>query len=134
MFFRALKVNSPEYLRELFTVYAPSRALRSANKNQLIVPKTRLKTYGDRALSSAGAREWNALPIYIRQIDDLHTFKGVLKHIVLGSASCDQFLLLLFISAKLVLWTIPINTFVLINFILISYYNKFYNIYLFIIK
>jgi hypothetical protein len=77
--FRALKGNSPEYLRELFTVYAPSRALRSANKGQLIVPKTRLKTYGDRALSSAGPREWNALPIYIRQIDDLLTFKAELK-------------------------------------------------------
>jgi len=77
--FRALKDNSPEYLRELFTVYAPSRALRSANKGQLIVPKTRLKTYGDRAISSAGPREWNALPIYIRQIDDLLTFKAELK-------------------------------------------------------
>lgn len=77
--FRALNGSAPEYLSELLTVYTPSRALRSANSYRLIVPKTRLKTYGDRAFFSAGPREWNVLPLYIRKADDLHTFKIELK-------------------------------------------------------
>lgn len=77
--FRALDGTAPDYLCELLSVYTPSRNLRSADCNLLNVIKTRLKTYGDRAFSSAGPREWNALPIHIRQANSLQNFKSQLK-------------------------------------------------------
>ncbi|XP_068671160.1 uncharacterized protein [Montipora foliosa] len=45
--FKSLNNLAPEYISELLNQYNPPRALRSANKNLLIVPKTLNKTYGD---------------------------------------------------------------------------------------
>ena len=49
--FKIVNGLSPEYLADLIHVHRPIRALRSANKLYLDVPKCRLKTKGDRAFA-----------------------------------------------------------------------------------
>ena len=59
--------------------YKPSRGLRSDDQRLLIVPRTSLKFYGDRALSVAGPKLWNALPRELRFCESLDSFKSKLK-------------------------------------------------------
>jgi len=47
--FKALNGLAPAYITDLLKLHAPSRSLRSANQSLLVVPKTRLKSRGDRA-------------------------------------------------------------------------------------
>ena len=70
---------APAYLVELLTPYAPTRSLRSSDKNLLEVPKTRLKTYGDRSFQVAGPILWNSLPLRLRQPMTVDAFKKELK-------------------------------------------------------
>ena len=44
----------------------------------LAVPKSRLKTYGDRAFSVAAPKLWNELPLDLRILDTINLFK---KHL-----------------------------------------------------
>ena len=59
--------------------YETSRTLRSTSKAKLDKPKTKLKTYGDRAFTYAAPELWNKLPDKLRHIDKLSTFKKHLK-------------------------------------------------------
>ena len=70
---------APKYLCELVTKYEPTSSLRSADQLMLIVPKTRLITFGDRAFVAAAPKEWNKLPLNIRSIDSVSSFKSQLK-------------------------------------------------------
>ena len=79
MTFKALKGLAPRYLRDLLHYYEPTRPLCSEGKNLLLVPKTRLKTFGDRAFSVQAPRLWNKLPIEIRTAPSLDVFKKMLK-------------------------------------------------------
>ncbi|PIK51663.1 putative RNA-directed DNA polymerase from mobile element jockey-like [Apostichopus japonicus] len=53
--------------------------LRSSNTLTLTVPRTKMKTYGDRAFPSAGPKLWNGLPISVRSSPTLSQFKSCLK-------------------------------------------------------
>ena len=68
-----------EYLAELLTVYQPTRTLRSADRQMLTVPKTRLKTYGDRAFAKSAPTLWNRLPENVKSATSVCTFKSALK-------------------------------------------------------
>ncbi len=58
MAFKALHGISPKYIADLLIPYQNAINLRSANQMILHVPKTRLKSKGDRAFSVAA-------PVYI---------------------------------------------------------------------
>ena len=77
--FKALNGLAPQYLSELLHCHAPTRALRSANQLLLVVPKTRLKTKGDRAFGVAAPRLWNSLPWHIHSAESIEVFKSYLK-------------------------------------------------------
>ena len=77
--FKALNGMAPLYLCELLEMYSPARSLRSKSQNLLVVPKTVMRTYGDRAFMCAGPRLWNTLPEYMRSISDVNVFKSKLK-------------------------------------------------------
>ena len=53
--------------------------LRSSSQNFLAVPRTRLKTYGDRAFSAAAPRLWNQLPPELRSVTSVDQFRMQLK-------------------------------------------------------
>ena len=66
--YEALKGFAPLYLIELLQVRTPGRyALRTNNQLLLEVPRTRCKTFGDRAFTSTAPRIWNDLPIAVRE-------------------------------------------------------------------
>ena len=77
--YKCLNGEAPEYLAELLTLYQPTRTLRSADRQMLTVPKTRLKTYGDRAFAKSAPMLWNALPIDVKSASSLSAFKSALK-------------------------------------------------------
>lgn len=51
--------------------------------SNLSVPKTKRKTFGDRAFFKFGPVLWNSLPDNIRQLTNTQTFKKNLKHFYL---------------------------------------------------
>jgi hypothetical protein len=70
---------APDYLCNLVVKKTYPRPLRSEKLDLLKVPKTRLKTYGDRAFQYAAAVEWNKLPLEIRESPSVTCFKSNLK-------------------------------------------------------
>ena len=79
MCFKALKTNFPSYITDLLVPYHPTRSLRSSNSNLLSTPRVQLKKYGERAFTFSGPSIWNSLPIELRLITNLNTFKRHLK-------------------------------------------------------
>ena len=77
--FKILSGVAPQYLAKLLQVHNPVRALRSSNELQLEVPRSRLKTKGERAFSVAAPKLWNSLPLHIRHAVSLESFKSSLK-------------------------------------------------------
>jgi hypothetical protein len=64
--YKCLHDLAPTYLQELLHPYEPTRSLRSSTQCLLQVPKTHLKTYGDRAFEMAAPTVWNSLSLNIR--------------------------------------------------------------------
>ena len=71
--------SSPEYLKELISVYVPQRTLRSSQKNLLVEPQCHLKTYGERSFSFAAPDVWNKLPEDVKSSNSIAIFKKRLK-------------------------------------------------------
>ena len=66
--FKALKGMAPLILsRMLQPKPTSSYFLRNNNENLLIIPRTRCKTFGDRAFAVAGPKIWNSLALHIRE-------------------------------------------------------------------
>jgi hypothetical protein len=77
--YKCLHNCAPTYLQESVQPYEPTRSLRSSSQSLLQVPKTRLKTYGDRAFAMAAPILWNMLPQNLRECDSLDIFATALK-------------------------------------------------------
>ena len=76
--YKTLSTDQPPYLRNLLNPYRPSRSLRSANRNLLLIPPHNTN-FSRRAFSFAAPTFWNKLPTGIRDSNTLHTFKHCLK-------------------------------------------------------
>ena len=71
---------APGYLFDLISSYKPNRSnLCSAESNLLAVPRTRLKTFGDRSFSVASPVLWNTIPLAIKNSSTISIFKKKLK-------------------------------------------------------
>ncbi|KAL3051684.1 hypothetical protein OYC64_001841 [Pagothenia borchgrevinki] len=68
-----------QYLSDILHPHAPPRNLRSSDSGLLTTPRTKLRTFGDRAFSVAAPTLWNALPAEIPNIPTLDAFKRALK-------------------------------------------------------
>ena len=77
--YKALNGMAPLYITELLSYRTCSRTLRSTDQKLLAVPKSRLKTYGDRAFSVAAPKLWNELPLDLRSLVTINLFKKHLK-------------------------------------------------------
>ena len=77
--YKCLNGLAPTYLSELLRYTNGPRLLRSSSQNFLAVPRTRLKTYGDRAFSAAAPRLWNQLPPELRSVTSVDQFRSQLK-------------------------------------------------------
>ena len=70
---------APEYLCELMSIRKSTRKLKSSSQILLQVPVSRLKSYGDCALSVAAPTLWNRLLADIRNASSFEKFNSVLK-------------------------------------------------------
>ena len=78
--YKALNDSAPSYLTQTLNLYQPRANLRSAKDSlSLVIPATKLKTYGDRAFSVGGPLLWNDLPFSLRNCKTTESFKRQLK-------------------------------------------------------
>ena len=64
------------YLNDLINMN-PEGRYHLTNDDQLMVPRTRCKTFGDRAFSKSEPVLWNSLPARISQITNIERFKVI---------------------------------------------------------
>lgn len=82
--FKAVNNLAPNCVCELLHRYTPGRSMRSSSLNLLLIPPSKLKSYGDRAFSVCAPKLWNSLPKQIKEATSVYAFKKiVLKHIFL---------------------------------------------------
>ena len=85
--YKALNGYSPSYITDLLHIKPPGRyAMRSDDQHLLLVPRTKCKTFGDRAFAVAGPRVWNSLPLAVRNSVNVDTFKTNLKSFLFTQA------------------------------------------------
>lgn len=77
--YKSLHGLAPQYLADLLHRCSQPRSLRSSDKDQLATPRTRLRTFGDRAFCVSAPTLWNKLPLHIRHAPTLLSFKKNLK-------------------------------------------------------
>jgi hypothetical protein len=75
--YKVLNDIAPDYLKDLLHKYKPARSLRSASQNNLVIPKTKLSTYGDRAFAAIAPKLWNILPNDLKSANSIELFKTV---------------------------------------------------------
>ena len=62
--------------------HRPGRDLRSGSAGQLVIPRTKLKSVGDRAFSVYGPRIWNNSDSAIKNSVSVQAFKCRLKTVL----------------------------------------------------
>ncbi|MCU7801538.1 MAG: reverse transcriptase family protein, partial [gamma proteobacterium symbiont of Lucinoma myriamae] len=80
MVYKSLNDLAPDYLTELFTktFETHGRNLRSVENDMLRVPCSRT-CYYEKSFAVDGAKQWNSLPLHLRQSSNLNIFKKALK-------------------------------------------------------
>ena len=84
--FRHFDGTLPPYLSSSFCTYQPSRSFRSSTERLLKIPKSYLKTFGERSFGYIAPTVWNSLPADLRASPSLPTFKANLKMYLLRLA------------------------------------------------
>ena len=77
--FKILNGLAPQYLCTLLNFKTTPHSLRSESKKELVIPRARTTSYGDRAFSVIAPKLWNELPEDIRDETLLKSFKSKLK-------------------------------------------------------
>ena len=70
---------APAYIADLLYPYVPAKEGLRERPYDLVVPRSRLKTYGDRSFEVAAPQLWNSLPVEIRASETIEQFKSKLK-------------------------------------------------------
>ena len=86
---KALHGMSPEYISVLISERENGIDLRTGNSKVLNVPKSKLKSMGDKAFSVVAPKTWNQLPKKLRMKNSLQSFKAELKSLYLAEAYSD---------------------------------------------
>ena len=87
--YKAINGLSPSYISNLLSFCTSSYSLRSCSNKLLQVPRSKLKSYGDRRFSIAGPKLWNSIPASLRNADSLNSFKKLLKTYLIRQAFFD---------------------------------------------
>ena len=80
MMYKSLNNLAPDYMMDLFNKVSEShsRNLRSVENDLLMIPFSKTRYY-DRSFAIQGAKQWNSLPIDIRNAQSLDSFKHNVK-------------------------------------------------------
>ena len=84
--YKALQGQALSYLSDLLQPHTSARAVRSSMRDDLWVPRTKLRTYGDQAFSFVAPRLWNSLLLGLRQTSSSADFRKQLKTHTFGLA------------------------------------------------
>ena len=80
--YQAYHETAPQYLCDLIVPYVDKTCNLRSNNKLLIAPchpRAKLKTYGERSFQHTAPKEWNNLPLFIRDSPSLAIFKSRLK-------------------------------------------------------
>ena len=79
--FKTLLGNGPSYLQTKLNTMTYHRTTRRSTTKGITwkAPFNKKKTQGDRGFTYTAVTHWNKLPEYIRQTEDISTFKRLLK-------------------------------------------------------
>ncbi len=83
---KALNKQAPEYISDLISEREHDIDLRTGKSKVLNIPKTKLKSMGDKAFSVCAPKTWNLLPRNLRMSDKLQSFKAGLKSLFMSEA------------------------------------------------
>ena len=72
--YKAINGLSPSYISSLLSFCSSSYSLRSCSNKLLQVPRSKLKSYGDRRFSISGPKLWNNIPACLRNDNSLIEF------------------------------------------------------------
>ena len=80
MIYKALNGQTPEYISDCFTKISEThnRNLRSVDNDLLHIPNSRTHFY-ENSFTVSAAKLWNQIPLHIRNINCLNSFKTALK-------------------------------------------------------
>ena len=87
--YKALNGSAPPYISDFLTRWTPLRTFRGFDSHLLVVPKTRTKTFGDRAFPNVAPRLWNDLPLSIKTSASVSSLKKALKTLLFDKAFRD---------------------------------------------
>ena len=76
MTFKALHLEAPQYIIDLFYWYSPARPLRFSSKTSLVPNHNRTIKYDKRLIDTSTAVLWNSLPNEIKCATNRIEFKG----------------------------------------------------------
>ena len=79
LIFKAFHQQTPKYICDLFHLYTPTRALRSASNKSLVASRSKTVRYGKRLIDTSSATLWNSLPHEIKCATNVGYFKNILK-------------------------------------------------------
>ena len=83
---------TPKYLTDLLHLHKPTRSMRSPYTQLLVLPRHNL-SFGSRAAFRISApKNWNTLPLEVRQSHSLSTFRNRLKAFCFRSAYPSSYL------------------------------------------
>ena len=71
--------TSPQYMKEVFSQVEIDRGVLTRNKSFNLRQPVFTKQYGQRSLSYLGPHLWNRLPGYIKDIENINSFKHRIK-------------------------------------------------------
>ena len=80
MTFKALHLDVPQYIINLFHWYSPARPLPSSSTTSLVPNRNMTIRYGKRLIDTSTAVLWNSLPNEIKCATDIIQFKKLIKH------------------------------------------------------
>ncbi|KAF7655637.1 hypothetical protein LDENG_00053100, partial [Lucifuga dentata] len=76
---KSLNGLAPPYFSDLLCPHTLSRSLRTADQMFLVILRSKFKLKGDCAFAVAAPKLWNSLPLHIRTMPSLISFKLWLK-------------------------------------------------------
>ena len=79
--YKAINGLSPSYISNLLSFCSSSYSLRSCSNKLLQVPRSKLKSYGDRRFSISVPKLWNSIPASFKKCRFLEFFQKTLKDI-----------------------------------------------------
>ena len=122
--YKALNNSAPSYLSQCFTLYHPSRQLRSSEDKTLLCIPRELTAIGRKNFNITAAYAWNELPKNIRLAPSTAAFKRLLKtHLFWYVCFCIHVSLLCFVydfvSAVVLTWIAHLNALLLLYYYLL---------------